>query len=648
MRNEEPLIPASENLPEITIKAVILSILLAALLAASNAYLALKIGSTIAASIPASVLALGILRLFPRHNVLESNIAQTAASAGEGIAAAVSYVMPALIILHVWSYFPYWETATITILGGVLGVLFSIPLRRILLNMEVLRFPEGVAIGNVLRASTGKGNYLALLVQGGIAGGLLSFAQTGLKIVANNIQLWFVSGRIVLGTGLSFTPAMLAAGYIIGLEASFSLLVGSILGWTLVLSYLGWHYGVPDAASAYQAALILWSKYLRYVGVGMMLVGGLWTMLRLLKPVVRGLKLSLATLSIPADDRIPIPRTERDIPIIWVFFGTIVISLLLYMLVLHSSVEVKLLFSNSTILFIAFITVIFILVVGFVLATICGYFTGLVGASNNPLSGMLIISIVLLGLLYLLIFDVSSIGKAMKLTALVIIITVIVASIASISLENIQDLKAGQMVGATPWKQQTMLLVGVVVSALVIAPVLDLLFNAYGIGGVFPHPGMDPSQMLAAPQSGLMAAVAQGVLLRHLPWNMIIIGGVLAIFIIIVNVYLQKRNLSMPAMAVGLGIYLPPSIILPIVVGSVVSHFAKHQDHEKRQRGVLLASGVVAGSALTGVILAIPFVLAGNSSVLAIVGAGFKVYAMILGVLSVFGLCYWLYAVGEK
>ncbi|MCH9643915.1 MAG: oligopeptide transporter, OPT family, partial [Gammaproteobacteria bacterium] len=577
--DDEPLIPASVNLPELTFKVIILSILLAAFLAAANAYLALKIGNTISASIPASVLAISILRLFKNSNVLESNIIQTAASGGEGIAAAISFILPAMIIMHIWKSFPYWEVVLITILGGVLGVIFSIPLRRVMLNLPALKFPEGTAIGNVLRASTESGTQLKLLLQGGIAGALLSLAENGLQFVSGSLHAWARVGRnSVLGMGLGLSPAMLAAGYIIGLEASVSLFVGLIGGWVIILPILAsQHLGVFNGA-AYDYAMSLWSSKLRFVGVGIMLLGGVWTLLRLLGPVVTGIKVSFGSLKGYQDGKkIKILRTERDFPFAWVLFGTLFIAILLYGLMMHFTSVMPLHTSHSYTIFVAGVTVVYLLIVGFLLAMICAYFTGLVGSTNNPLSGMLIIALILLGLVYLVLLPthLSVINK--HAAGLMILVVTVVATIAAISNENMQDLKAGKMVGATPWKQQLILVLGVITSAFVVGPVLELLFNAYGIGGVFPHPGMDPRNMLPAPQAGLMAAIATGLRSHNLDWTMIIVGAVFAVGVIIVDELFKKRNFCLPVLAVGLGVYLPPEITTPFIIGGVIGWIARRK-----------------------------------------------------------------------
>lgn len=648
---EEPLIPANTSLPELTLKVIIFSVLLAAILAASNAYLGLKIGSTVSASIPASVLALGILRFFRRSNVLESNIIQTSASAGEGVAAAAAFVLPAMLILHIWQGFPYWKTVGIISIGSIFGVLFSVPLRRVLLQMPGLRFPEGTAIGNVLKASTKKGISLKLLTQGGIVGALVSLAEGGFKIISEGIELWFAAGPTVLGVGLGFSPAVLAAGFIIGIQIGVTLLVGLVFGWLIVLPILGYYYGVPhDGTPMLDVAMRLWSTKLRYVGVGTMLVGGVWTLIGLIKPIFRGIKLSFQKLKLGEGEERKIPRTERDVPFYWVAIGSGIMSIFLYLLIFDFMLELNFGYSTSYLLFLSLLVVLFILIIGFLIATIIGYFAGLIGTTNNPLSGMLIVALLLFGIITFLLPGNGS-AHANKVASLLIIVITFIAAIGAIANENMQDLKAGQMVGATPWKQQFVLVIGSLVSALVIAPILEVLYQAYGMGGVFPRPDMNPAQMLAAPQANLLAALAQGISGHQgLPWNMVLIGGIFAVLVIIVDEYLKTKNQRLPALGVGLGIYLPTPVILPIVVGSFVNYLVKRKlkGAQNEESGILLACGLVAGSALMGVLLAIPFVVFGSTDVLRIVPKGFAPIADLLGLVVIGKLCYWMYHVSKK
>ena len=659
---DKPLIPASESLPELTFKVIILSLILAAFLAASNAYLALKIGTTISASIPASVLAIGILRFFKNSNVLESNIIQTAASGGEGVAAAVSFSLPAMILLHVWTYFPYWDVFLITALGGVLGVLFSVPLRRVMLNLPALRFPEGTAIGNVLRASAQRDNQMKLLASGGLVGAVISLAQNGLQVIGSQMNLWARVGTAIFGINLGFAPAPLAAGFIVGFEAGSSILIGFVGGWLIILPYLAMHdTNLHTPASIYNYAMQLWSAKLRYVGVGVMMVGGVWTLFRLIRPVIDSMKISFGSMTKLNKGDSSLLRTEHDIPFKYVIGGTVIIAALFFLLMWRLISSEHLLITEGRMFAIAAITIGFLIIVGFLLATICGYFTGLIGSTNNPLSGILILALLAIGVIFMFLVSPGMSSQKGHVAGLMILITTIVATIASISNENLQDLKAGQMVGATPWKQQFILIVGVVSSAFVLGPVLEMLFKAYGIGGVFPRPGMDPSHMLSAPQAGLMAAVAQGLRSHHLPWNMIIVGGVFAVICIIADEILRRRDMHVAVLAVGLGVYLPPEITTPIMVGSILNlavrlgirkvrgDKARVEVLEKKQHAaILLACGLVAGAAIMGVVLAIPFMIMGSADALSIVPSTFMPFANLIGLLSVIAVVWWIYRTARR
>lgn len=657
--NHEPLISAEKKLPEITFKAVLLSIFIAVVLAASNTYLALKIGTTIAASIPAVVLAIGILRMFRKHNVLECNIVQTGASASEAIAGIGAFVLPAFLIMHYWVSFNYWETVLVMILGGILGVAFSIPLRKILLNMPMLPFPEGFAVGTTLRVSTEGGKLLRYLLQGAAASGLVTLMQSGFQVVTDTITFWRVGfGNILMGMSIGCIPTGLAAGYIVGVRVGISLLVGLVLGWGFGIPILSHVYGIPSADSAYDSAMLLWSHHLRYIGVGVMLVGGIWTLIRLLRPVFTSVKSSWAAALHRAQSvSVKIPRTERDIPLVWVLATTLVVAVIFYFCFLHSELSASISADTHFMMWIIVVSVLYLLIVGFMLSLVCGYFTGLVGSSNNPVSGLLILCILLLGLIYLIAFGVGHHSyDATKLVVAILFMTLIIGVTAAISNECFQDLKSGAMVGSTPWKQQIMLAIGVVVSALVVAPVLDLLFNAYGMGGVFPRAHMDPTQMLPAPQAMLLSSVAQGVITHHLDWSMIDSGVVVGLVAIAADEIGRRYGWRLPVLAMGLGIYLPPELMSPIIIGGFISHFAKKKikktqggvaagDHktEGQQRALLLACGMVAGGSLMGVLLAIPFVIKGSSNALALVSASFQPFAVVLAIIITWLLCSWLY-----
>lgn len=649
-------------LAEITIKAVILAVILTAILCASNIYLALKLGQTIAASIPAAVISMGLLRFFRKNNILENNIVQTAASAGEGLAAGISFVLPALVMTGYWNYFHYWETVLLSAIGGLFGVLFSIPLRRIMLNYPTLNFPEGKAIGNVLKAKEAGTNQMRKLIQGGAIGGFITLCQTGFKCLSDSVQMWTITGKTMIGMGIGLSPALIGAGFIIGMQACVALLVGVVIAWLFTLPILSHIHGIPQqVGNLYDVAMTFRAEHIRYIGVGTMLLAGVWTLFKLMKPIISSISASINSLGqARRNAHIPentVPRTDRDIPFHFVLIGIGILTVFTFFVLTHLLKIDQ--FSAAMQYSLAGFSVVYILIIGFFIAAVCAYLSGLVGMTNNPLSGLMISCVLLASLILLLVLD-TTMQKHPEIIkagiAVVLIITTIVAASTAISGENMQDLKAGQMVGATPWKQQVMILVGVVVASCVIGPVLELLFQAYGIGGVFPRPGMNPAQSLGAPQAGLMAAIAGGAFGHSLPMKDIFVGMGIAFVAIFIDEFLKKRGKRLPILAIGIGIYLPPDIPTAVVIGGVLNYICKNviirraagkQSEEELDRafssGTLVACGLVAGAALMGVLLAIPFVIKGSSDALELVKAGFAPTATVLGVIITIALCYWLY-----
>lgn len=663
---DAPTIPANQSLPEITLRALILGIFLTIILAAANAYLGLKVGQTISASIPAAIISMSILRFFNNSNVLENTMVQTMASVGEAVTSGVAFILPALIILHTWGTFYYWQTVLISLLGGILGVLFTIPLRRALLKDKTLRYPEGVAISNVLKASANneKTDLKALSI-GGIVGALISLFQTGFQILADSFQYWIKTPVAVFGFGLGLSPALIAAGYIVGINVSISIFAGIIIGWIAGVPILTWHYGVPAASSAVDIAMDMWHSHTRYLGVGTMLVGGIWTVFTLIKPIMNSLSASMTSLKQAKLSGAPVAlRTERDIPITYVFWGIILLLVPIYVLLTHiipNDIGISNAFRHG----ISAFSTLYILIGGFVFCSVSAYFAGLIGATNTPVSGLLVSSLLILCLILLAFFSMNSgmIGHEMLGMVIAIASTVIIGVGIAISNDTMQDLKVGQILGATPWKQQAMLILGVVVASFVIPLILDLLYNAYGIGGVFPHEGMDKAQMLAAPQAGLMAAVAQGAYTHNLQWAMIITGAVIAIACIVADEIAKGYGTRLPVLAVGVGIYLPLDASVPVIIGGCLSYIiqahlnkkynTREPSYEKkiashRHRGLLLACGIVAGASIMGVLLAIPFAIKQSSSALKIMPAQFAYLASGLGIFVIFAMCFWIYRVVVK
>lgn len=669
--SDSPIIPADKSLPEITLRVLILGTILTIVLAAANAYLGLKVGQTISASIPAAIISMSILRFCRNPNVLENTMVQTMASVGEALTAGVAFILPALIILHAWNGFYYWQTVVIALLGGTLGVLFTIPLRRALLIDKTLRYPEGVAISNILKASVnstnkGKGDLKALTF-GGTVGALISLCQTGFQVLSDNFQFWVKSSGTIFGFGLGLSPALIAAGYIVGINVSISLFVGIVIGWLAGVPILTWVFGMPEASSANEIAGIIWHSHIRYMGVGTMLVGGLWTLVTLIKPIMNSLSASVTSIKKTRLTGKPahIIRTEHDIPINYVFWGVAMLSIPIFLLIMCYIMPDNTGTSHAFRTLLAGFSTVYVLIGGFVFCSISAYFAGLIGSTNNPVSGLLVSSLLILCLILLSFFKLIGGINGNELLGAVVAIgsTVIIGAALAISNDTMQDLKVGQILGATPWKQQVMLVLGVVVSAFVIPPILDLLYNAYGIGGVFPRPDMDKSQMLAAPQAGLMAAVAEGVYAHNLEWSMIIVGAVIAAICIVIDERLKKLGTRLPVLAVGVGIYLPLDSSVPVVIGGLLAYiiqvklskrYSLRQLHSEtkiamhKHRGLLLACGIVAGASIMGVVLAIPFALKQSSDALKIMPAQYQDLSGILGIIVTFFLCAWIYRVVMK
>lgn len=481
--------------------------------------------------------------------------------------------------------------------------------------------------------------------------------------MTDSVGLWFAEGRTLYGVGIGFSPALIAAGYIIGITSAASILIGIVVAWIIGMPVLSTYFG-DAVGSGTAGAMSIWSHHIRYIGVGTLMIGGMWTIIKLIKPIALGLH--QAFVSLGDKDQEEVIRTERDIKINKVFWAVLILMIPIVILIWHfiSAADLGL----STPLSIVLLAVISILalVLSFVVTALCGYFSGLVGATNSPLSAMsisavLIIALVVLALLAPVINFHAEPAQALRVAGVAIIVLAIIACSGAISADVMQDLKAGQMVGATPWKQQVMLFLGVVVAALVVPPILNLLLNAYGIGGVFPRPDMDHANMLSAPQAALMASIVKGVFGAGLDWTMIICGMIIGALCIVADTILSRKGRRIYALAVGLGIYLPIMTASCLAIGGFVSYFverklktsdtsvaAQQNIQESHQRSTLLACGLVAGATLMGVVLAIPFVLYKSSDALAIMPASLATLANILGALSAILICWWLYRAAVK
>ncbi len=614
---------SDKSLPEITLKAVVLGVLLSIILAGANAYLGLFAGMTVSASIPAAVISMGILRFFKTSNILENNIVQTAASAGESLAAGVIFTLPALIVMGYWKTFDYWETTIIAGLGGLLGVLFTIPLRRALIVKEKLQFPEGIATAEVLKSGD-RSEGVKYIAQAGIVGALFKFGETGLRLWTGVVESAAQVGHSIAYFGTNLSPALISVGYIVGINIAVLVFMGGAINWLVAIPIYAATHSWPMTGGqpipAVEWAGQIWSQDTRFLGVGAMIVGGLWALINLRNSIFSGIKTSFKTVkSAETKEAIEIPRTERDLPMKWVGI------LLLVAIIPIFGVYYYIIQSTVPSLFMALVMI----VAGFLFSAVAAYMAGLVGSSNNPISGVTIATILFSSLVLLaLVGTKSATGPAAA-----IFIGAVVACAAAIGGDNMQDLKAGYLVGATPWKQQIMQTVGVLSAAIFIAPVLKLIAEAYGIGvATAEHPNP-----LSAPQATLMSSVAEGVFHQNLPWVIIIIGMVIAVLVIVADKIQEKRGAAfrLPVLAVAVGIYLPFELSVPIFIGGLIAWTVgntfnrqnrtlpeiRRQDALKQagNRGLLFASGLITGEALVGILMAIPIVISGDKNVLAMV-----------------------------
>lgn len=627
--------------PQLTVRAVALAVILAMILAAANAYLGLFAGLTIATAIPAAVVSMAVLRVLGGGTILENNIVQTGASAATSIAAGVVFTIPALVILGYWSDFKYSWVAAIAGLGGLLGVLFSVPLRRSMIVDEPLAFPEGKAAAEVLKAGENPGPGIRIL---GFASALGAFvklaAESGLRLIPDNATGAGFFGKYLAYMGTNLSPALLGVGYIVGLNVGIVIVSGSILSYNIAIPIYHAFFLDSDPAlaaklaghSAADIAAIIRAEKVRYLGVGTMLVGGLWTLFSLRRSLMSGVRSGLAAAR--KGPTAVVAETDRDLPMKWMLIALVAFTVplaVLYQAIVHDWL-------------VSLPMTVIMIVAGFLFVSVSAYLAGLVGSSNNPVSGITIATILFASAILLLLLGRDSpIGAVAA-----IMIGAVVCCAASVGGDNLQDLKAGYIVGATPWKQQLMLGVGAISCALVMAPVLNLLAQAYGIGPATPeHPNS-----LAAPQATLMASVAKGLFGGQLPWDMIAIGGVIGAFVIALDGWLKARGSSfrVPVLGAAIGIYLPLELMVPIFIGGLLAHLVERArgvtgaDEETRERihrpGVLFSAGLITGEALTGILIAIPIVASGRPDVLAVPGSfqfgqfvGLVVLAVVAGLL---------------
>lgn len=660
----------SSPLREFTLRGLLLGALITVVFTASNVYLGLKVGLTFASSIPAAVLSMALLHRLAGANILENNIVQTQASAA-GTLSSVIFILPGLLMVGHWSGFPFWQTAIVCAAGGVLGVLYTIPLRRVMVVQSTLPYPEGVAAAEVLRAGhhsdgshdgTG-GNGLRDLLGGGLVAAAFALASSGFKWLSDGFNLWFSGGPAVFRIATGYSPALIAAGYLMGAAGGIAILLGVVICWGVVVPWLTSQQTLAAGQTIAQLGSAQWATQARFMGAGVIGVAAVWTVLSLLQPIVQGLRQSMRDRRAAAASHVDgeLPQTDRDLGVPWIAAIAAVVFVVVLLLIHHFLAVAAPTMGTASIWWFSAMCTLFAFVFGFLIAAACGYMAGLVGSSSSPISGIGIIAVILVSVLILvmrrLLPDAIGETQTQLAIALALFTTAVVIAVAAISNDNLQDLKTGYLVGATPWRQQVALIVGCVVGALVIPPVLELLYRAYGFLGALPRADMDPAKALAAPQATLLTAVATGIFKGTLNWTMLLIGVAVGAVVIGIDLLLRRRTRTgcLPPLAVGLGIYLPPTIGVTLFLGAMLGHVingvlerrlqgqpAARLETAKRH-GVLLVSGLMVGESLFGIVMAAIIGFTENDTAIALVGKGFEPTAQWLGLLAFVALGLWVY-----
>lgn len=591
-----PSIDAARNgasIPEVTVASITLGLILSIVMGAANTYLGLYAGMTVSAAIPAAVISMAILRgLLRRGTILENNIVQTMASAGESLAAGVIFTVPALVMVGAWQEFRFWPTTLIVLLGGILGIVFMVPMRRALIvERRDLAFPEAVACAEVLSAGQGGGSGMRAIMLGIGIGAVFKFLVSGIGWIRTTVEGAVARGERIFYFGSDMSAALLAVGYIVNLNVASLIFLGGALGWLVAIPLLG---GYTASGSPVDAAHDLWATQVRYIGVGTMLVGGVWSILNVRRGIVAGivgLRGVRSEAGTPVSER---PRTDRDMSLTWlagIFFAAVIGTFFLYEYLIGDAV-------------LAGVTTLVMIVTAFLFVAVATYIAGLVGSSNSPVSGMTICALLIAAgvLLALGISGDSAILATLGIAGVVCCATCTAGDIA-------QDLKTGLLVGATPAKQQWTEILGAVVPAFFFAPILSLLHHAYGIG-------TDEPGSLRAPQAALFASLANGFFGDgDLPWNMVAIGAAIGVGLIVIDQVMARSGAKfrLHVMPIAVGIYLPLSLDIPIVIGGLIRHWVgkvRARAAEESDDGVLFGSGLIAGEALLGILLAIPITVA--------------------------------------
>ena len=638
---------AGDGIKELTLRGVVLGAVLTVILTAANVYAGLKIGLTVATSIPAAVISMAVLKAFRDSTIQENNIVQTIASAA-GTLSAIVFVLPGLVMIGWWTGFPYWLSVAVIGIGGILGVMYSVPLRRALVTGTDLPYPEGIAAAEVLKVGSGIGGAeenrrgLMLIVWSAIASAVFyALAQT--RILASEAAKAFKVGSGATSVSGSLSMLLIGVGHLVGLTVGIAMFVGLLISWAYLVPHYTSLTAMPAGTSLDDFVGGVFVHKVRFIGAGTIGIAAIWTLLRIIGPIISGITGALAANRERKAGRADsLPITERDIPI-GIVAATILVSMIPIGLLLYAFASTNPIAASPTATIVS--SIVYILIAGVVIAAVCGYMAGLIGASNSPISGVGILAVVGISLILVMLFPHATGDASKSLVAFALFVTSVVFGVATIANNNLQDLKTGQLVEATPWRQQVALVLGVIFGALVIPPVLDLLNTAFGFQGA---PGAKETA-LAAPQASIISAISQGLLSGQFDWTLIEIGAGIGIVVIVIDEVLRKmKRGALPPLAVGMGIYLPMALTLLIPLGALLGWLydkwaARTANPEFAQRmGVLLATGLIVGESIMGVVYAGIVAATQSDAPLALVSE--NLWAVPLGILVFLAVVLGFYA----
>lgn len=643
---------------EFTPRALVLGALLGIVFTAANVYLGLKVGLTFASAIPAAVISMALLRAFRSSTIWENMTVQTVASVG-GAMSSIIFVLPALVMVGWWTEFPFWQSFLICAFGGILGVTFSIPLRRALVINSDLPYPEGVAAAEVLKVGSRGADQseaavrenkagLLTVIMGSIASAFFAFLVSA-RAFAGEAAAFFRIGPAATGIGGGMQLALLGAGHLVGLAVGLAMFTGVVIAWGILVPAMTAVQGTEGLAE--EAAGAVWGGQVRRIGAGAIGVAAIWTLLKLIGPLVSGITSALASQRKRASNE-ELDRTEQDIPIGLVglisLFTLGAIGVLLWTFTQGTPLE-------ASAPAIVAGGLLYVVIIGLVVASVCGYMAGLIGSSNSPVSGVGILAILVASVLMLGAMQVFGIPADPSMIAFALLITGIVFAVAVISNDNLQDLKTGQLVAATPWRQQAALIVGVIAGSLVIPFLLNMLNSAFGFAGG-PPPSVAGTETLPAPQATLISSLAVGVIGGDPRWDLLGYGAILGVVIIAIDEILvraTKKKMKLPPLAVGIGIYLPMAVTITVTIGAIIGTIydkwvaRKSRNPEPARRlGILMASGLIVGESLFNVLLAGIIVATDNGSPFGFIPTDVwnGPYPMIAGIVAFFALAWALYS----